>query len=224
MTRDLAARLFGPVMGWTAITSIFAWLPLVRILGRAEGYTWAVLGVSGSGTEGPFWIFGPLTAFVVGMLYAGFRGPRALFRPMLLLWHGAVTAVVIAGVVQGGSGATLQGQGLGFEIPLWVLAVPFGVVTVLAGVWAVADHRAGPHPPVPRWEQGNTRRLAVSLVFLGAALLLFRAGTNYNRVTAAAILATVAHWITLVQSFAYAPSGSRQPDSRQPDAGGGGPA
>ena len=95
MTRDLAERLFGPVMGWTAITTIFAWLPLVRILGRPEGYTWAILGVSGSGTDGPFWIFVLLTVFVVSMLFAGFRGPRALFHPMLLLWHGAVTAVVI---------------------------------------------------------------------------------------------------------------------------------
>lgn len=48
MRRELAHRLFGPVMGWTAITTIFAWLPLVRILGRPEGYEWAVLGISDS--------------------------------------------------------------------------------------------------------------------------------------------------------------------------------
>lgn len=203
MRRDLADRLFGPVMGWTAVTSIFAWLPLVRILGRPEGYTWAILGVSGSGTEGPFWIFACLTAFVVGMLYAGFRGPRALFRPMLLLWHGGVTAVVLAGVVQGGTGATLQGQGLRFEIPLAVLAVPFVLLTALAVVWVLADRRVEARPRVPPWAPGNTHRLVVSLALLVVALLLFRAGTNYNGVTAAAIVATVAHWIALVQAFAF---------------------
>lgn len=215
--RDVADRLLGPVMGWTAITSIFAWLPLVRILGRPEGYSWAILGVSGSGIEGPFWMFVPLTVYVVVMLYTGFRGPRKLFRPMLLLWHAAVTAVVVAGIVQGGAGATLQGQGLGFEVPLWVLALPFGVGTVLAGLWVVADARAGVPPPAPPWGPGNTRRLAVSLVLLGVALLLFRAGTNYNWVTATAIIATVAHWIALIQSFAFASAGAYPSNSSTPD-------
>jgi hypothetical protein len=39
-------------------------------------------------------------------------------------------------------------------------------------------------------------------VLLAAALVLFRAGTNYNWVTAVAIVTTIAHWILLAESFA----------------------
>lgn len=198
-----ADRLFGPVMFWTVLTGIFAWLPLVRILGRPEGYTWGVLGLSGAGTDGPFWIFVPLTVWVVAMLYTGFRGPRAVFHPLLLGWHGLVSAVVVTGVVSGGASATFQGQGLGFEVPLWVLAVPFVVFALLAAAWVVSDRRADSPTPRPSWSRENTVRLVGSLVLLAGALALFRAGTNYNLVTAAAILTTVGHWILLVRSLAH---------------------
>lgn len=35
--------LLGPVMFWTVLTTLFAWLPLVRIIGRPEGYNWSIL-------------------------------------------------------------------------------------------------------------------------------------------------------------------------------------
>lgn len=197
-------RLFGPVMFWTALTGIFAWLPLVRIAGRPDGYTWGIAGVTGSGTAGPFWMFIPLTAYVLTMIYTTLRGPRAVARPMLVLWHVAVTALVLRGAVVGGTDATWQGQGLRFDIPLWILVVPFVGFTALVITWAIRDRRASAPPPVTGWTRANTLRLAASLVVLVVALVLFRAGTNYNWVTAAAIVATIVHWILLIESFAAA--------------------
>jgi len=202
MTTAMATRLFGPVMFWTALTGIFAWLPLVRIIGRPEGYTWAVGGVSGEGLSGPFLMFVPLTIYVLAMLFTTLRGPRALAHPMLVVWHVAVTSVVIAGVVTGGTGATWQGQGLRFEVPLWLLTVPFAGFTVLVIAWVVLDRRGGGPATVTGWTSANSRRLAGSLVVLVVALVLFRAGTNYNGVTAAAIVATIVHWSLLIDSFA----------------------
>jgi hypothetical protein len=201
-----STNLLRPVMFWTAVTGIFAWLPLVRIIGRPDGYTWGILGLSGAGTTGPFWIFIVLTAYVLVMLFAGQRGPRALFRPMLLIWHLAVNATVVAGLLQEGTGATLQGQGLHFEIPLWTLAVPFVGFLGLAIAWVVVDRRAGAAPFVAPWTHGNTVRLAGSLLLLAVALLLFRAGTNYNWVTAAAIVTTIGHWVLLIDAFAPRPA------------------
>jgi hypothetical protein len=201
-----AQRLFGHVMFWTILTGIFAWLPLVRIAARPEGYTWGILGVSGRGTQGPFWIFILLTAYVLTMLFSAFRGPRAVFYPMLVIWHVAVTAVVIASVTIGGTEAVWQGQGLGVAVPMWILSVPFVLFTVLAIVWVVFDRRAGGAPSGARWVRANTVRLVGSIVVLGLALLLFRAGTNYNWVTASAIVATVLHWILLVESLAPQPA------------------
>lgn len=206
MTPRTAWRLFGALMFWTVVTSLFAWLPLVRIIGRPEGYTWAILGLSGSGTDGPFWIFAALTAYVLVMLRALVRGPRRLSYALVLPWHVLVTAVILVGVIQGGAGAALQGQGLRFEIPLWVLAFPFVAFTGVVVAWVIADRQTGGTPVAGAWTRRNTVHLTASLALLGVALALFRAGTNYNWVTALAIVATVAHWIALVRSFGNVPA------------------
>lgn len=193
--------LFGMVMFWTILTTVFAWLPLVRIIGRPEGYQWSIAGLSGSGTKGPYWIFVLLTVYALILLFSGYRGPRSLFYPMLILWHLAVTALVVTGTVFGGSEAIIQGQGLHWTLPLWIVAIPCVVFTVLAIAWTVVDRRAGTHAETAAWTRTNTARLGVSLVLLIVALVLFRAGTNYNWVTALAIIATVLHWILLAESF-----------------------
>jgi hypothetical protein len=194
-------RLFAVVMFWTALTTIFAWLPLVRIIARPEGYQWGILGLSGSGTEGPYWIFVPLTCHAVTLLFSAFRAPRALFYPLVILWHLMATAVIVTGVLQGGRGATFQGQGLHFSVPMWLLVVPFAAATIAVVAWAILDHRAGGGPTTVPWARANTRRLGLSVGLLAAALLLFRAGTNYNWVTAVAIVTTIAHWSVMIQAF-----------------------
>lgn len=201
MSEAMNRRLFGAVMFWTGLTTIFGWLPLIRIIGRPEGYTWGILGLSGAGWEGPFWIFILLTIYAVALLFTAFRGPRVLFYPMLILWHLAVTAIVVAGIAMEGWDATWQGQGLHFSIPMWLLAAPFALFTSVVILWVALDHRKGGRPPVPPWSRTNTLRLAMSVALMIVALALFRTGTNYNWVTAAAIVVTIAHWIMLIQSF-----------------------
>ena len=209
MIRVEADRLLPPLMGWTILTGIFAWLPLVRIIGRPDGYTWGVLGLSGAGAAGPFLIFVPLTGYVVSMIFVLHRGPRALARPMTVLWHLLLAGVMVGAVVQGGTDAVFQGQGLGFAIPIWLLLVPFCGFAALAIAWAVLDHRNGGASERAAWARDNTVRLVGSLVLLVVALLLFGAGTNYNWVTALAIITTIGHWILLAESFVPRPSASR---------------
>ena len=193
--------LIGPVMFWTVLTTIFAWLPLVRIIGRPEGYQWAIGRLSGAGTEGPYWVFILLTLYVLTLLFSAFRGPRQLFFPMLILWHLAVTGVVIAGTVGGGSEATIQGQGLHWTLPLWLFAIPCTAFTALAIAWTIVAFRTNGVQPPKSWTHANSKKLLLSLLLLTIALALFRAGTNYNWVTAAAIITTIVHWIMLVESF-----------------------
>lgn len=202
--------LFGPVMIWTVLTTLFAWLPLVRIIGRPEGYRWSIGGLSGTGTEGPYWVFILLTLYALTLLFTAYRGPRRLFYPMLIVWHVAVTAVVVTGVAVGGSEATIQGQGLHWILPLWVVAIPCAAFTMLAIAWTIVDSRTGGSAEPGAWTRTNSRALGLSLLLLVAALFLFRAGTNYNWVTAAAIIATVLHWILLTESFQPARAVSRK--------------
>jgi hypothetical protein len=202
MSRAIRDRLFGVVMLWTGMTTVFAWLPLARIIGRPVGYTWGILGLSGSGSDGPFWVFMLATAYVVTMLYCAFRGPRALFYPMLAAWHLFASGIVIAAVAGGGTGAVFQGQGLHFAIPMWLLTVPFVLFTAAVLTWIVVDYRSGAAVPSAPWSRTNTAWLLGSMILLVIALALFRAGTNYNWVTAAAIVTAIGQWILMIQSFA----------------------
>ncbi len=143
-------------MTWTVVTTVFAWLPLVRILGRPEGYRWSILGLSGEGTEGPYWLFVLLTLYALALLFSAYRGPRALFHPLLILWHAAVSAVVITGAVQGSSGATWQGQGLHWSLPLWLLVVPCVFFAVLAVARTIDDRRVAKLETPVAWTRANS--------------------------------------------------------------------
>jgi len=198
-------RLFGLVKFWTITTTVFAWLPLVRILGKPEGYQWGLFGLRGSGTDGPYWIFIVLTLYALTMLFTGSRGPRWVFYPLLLLWHLALTGAVVIGSVLGGGGAAWEGQGLHFSFPLAAVAIPFVLFTGATIVWTILDIRLGGAPAPAPWTATNTRKLLIGLTLLPLALLLFRAGTNYDWVTASAIIVAVSHWILLAISFEPAP-------------------
>ena len=201
MTEKLSRRLLGPVMFWTVLTTVFAWLPLVRIIGRHEGYHWRILGLAGKGLQGPFWIFIPLTAFAILLLFTAERGPRKLFRPLLIIWQLTVLVVIVDALVHGGDDAKWQGQGLHWTITMWVAVAPTAIFTIMALVWVAVDGKKGdPKQPQP-WSRTNTLRLAASLVLLVVAIVLFRTGTNYNWATAVAIVTTILHWLVLAWSF-----------------------
>lgn len=194
-------KLFNLVMIWTIITTVFAWLPLIRIIGRPEGYHWSILGFSGEGFEGPFWIFIPLVLLVLSLMFSAYRAPRKVFYPLLIIWHLLFTGVVTAGILQGGSAATIQGQGLHWEFPLWVLIIPCVLFLAAVTLWVVRDVKAGSKMTFIAWSGINTKKLVVALSLLILAIILFRLGTNYNWVTAVAILTTIFYWIVMVGSF-----------------------
>jgi hypothetical protein len=196
-----AKRLFPIVMGGTIVTTVFAWLPLVRIVGRPEGYHWRLFGIGGSGTEGPFGVFVILAAYAFTMVFTGMRGPHGLFRVMLVLWHGALAGGVVVASVRSGFAAAWEGQGLHFSIPMPVAAVPVVVLAALAVVWAV-KRRPDDRPPTSTGRSSvNRGKLALAIVLLPLAIVLFRLGTNYNWVTALAILVTIPQWVLLLTAF-----------------------
>lgn len=199
--RSLRESMIAIVETWTVATTLFAWLPLLRILARPQGYEWAILGLSGAATRGPFWIFVVLTLYVLAMFVARFRCRWWLFFTMLLVWHLAVTGVVIGGVLQGGGDARLEGRGLHFSLPLVLVAVPCILVTILVIVWIIGEARGGRPSAPSRWTSGNTRKLVVSLLLLFIAVSLFRSGTGDDWITALAIVTTVVHWILLVSAL-----------------------
>lgn len=200
MNTRLKHRLIGAVMFWTVLTTVFTWLPLVRIMGRPAEYHWQVLGLSGEGLNGPFWVFIPFALFAVVLLWMAERGPRRFFYPMLIGWHLFVCGIVIASLVQGGVDADWQGQGLHWQIPMSIAMIPVFLFTALSLLWVVIDN-SDPARQVSAWSRANSIRLGVSLSLLLLGLGFFRAGDNYNWVTSVAIILTISHWITLAWAF-----------------------
>lgn len=194
-------KLFKVVMIWTIITSVFAWLPLIRIIGRPEEYYWSVGGLRGEGYSGQFWIFIPVVLLVLSMMYSAYRASRKVFYPLLVMWHLLFTGVVAHGIVQSGMDGTIEGQGLHWELPLWLFIIPCVVFLIAATSWVILDYKAGGVVSVSKWTLNNTKKLVGSIVLLIVALTLFRLGTNYNWVTALAIIFTILFWILLTASF-----------------------
>ncbi len=200
MKNSLHNSLLGGAMVWTVITTLFTWLPLVRILGRPEGYHWQVLGLSGEGFQGAWWVFIPFVFYSVLLLFTAERGPRNVFHPLLILWHLFVLGLILVAITLDGNDAMIQGQGLNWSFPLWILVIPALLSSVAAIIWVTLDRQLT-EKAIPDWSRSNTKRLTISILLLLVALVLFRLGTNYNWVTALAIVCTIAHWILLSWAF-----------------------
>ena len=210
------SRLFSVVMGWTIFTTVFAWLPIVRIVGRAEGYEWHIGAIGGTGTEGPWWVLVVLPVYAFTMVYTGWRGPRGLFRVLLLVWHLALAGLVVFSAVRGGFGASWEGQGLHWSVPMPIVAVPIVILTGLVVAWVIRDRRQAGLPVAAGWAAANTRKLIMAIALLPVAIVLFRLGTNYNWVTAVAILVTIPQWLLLLTAFEPAPRGDRAYTAENP--------
>ena len=208
-------RLFGLAMAWTVVTSIFAWLPIVRALSRPDGYTWALFGLRGEGLSGPFWIFPLLATYAIVLFSHAWWARRGLFRTLLLAWHLGWTSLIVAGVVQGGVEAQWQGQGWGWSVSLVVPAIVFTCFTAIVAWWAILDGRRASAPPRPAWTAGNTGRLIVALALFPVAFTLFRYGSDYDWITAAAIGVAIVQWVTLYE--ALVPRSGRAAESPRPD-------
>lgn len=194
-------KLFNMTIIWSMITSLFTWLPLVRIIGRPSEYYWGVFNMSGEGIDGPFWIFVIGATYVVLLFYAAFRVKlRKYTYVMIIFWNVFVLFLILYGVLLSKDN-TVQGQGLHWEFPIWILIIPALLFTAFAVLWVIKESRNGIHFAITSWKMQNSVKLLISLTLLVLAIFLFSMGDNYNWITSIAIICTVVHWIILVESF-----------------------
>src|SRR5476649_1440652 len=81
---------------WTAlVTAVLTWLPMVRGLVEGSAYQWQFAeGIGGRGTGGSFLALPVAAALAFILLYLGWRGARQPFHCLLLIFHGALAALV----------------------------------------------------------------------------------------------------------------------------------
>jgi hypothetical protein len=69
------------ILWWTALfAGILVWLPLVRGATQGAAYRWALApGIGGRGIGGGYWVLILGAAFVLSLLFFGWRGGRQPF-------------------------------------------------------------------------------------------------------------------------------------------------
>lgn len=193
--------LFNMAIIWSLITTLFTWLPVVRIIGKPNEYYWGVFGMAGEGTNGPFWIFIIGSCYAVLLFYSAFRvETRRYAYFLILIWNAFVLYLIMYGVLSSIEN-TIQGQGLHWEFSIWFLLIPATLFTVISVVWIIKESQNGMHFKVTAWNFQNSIRLMVSLALLLLAIFLFRTGDNYNWITSAAIIVTIVQWVMLIESI-----------------------
>lgn len=193
--------IFNTVIIWTIITSLFAWLPLVRIIGRPKEYYWGVMDFNGEGTDGPYWIFILASVFVIFMLYSTFRSRKRIVAYISILIWQLVILFIVCGILSENTKGEIQGQGLHWELPLWLVLIPNIVFLVLTLYWIYLEYTQKKYFIAKPWTLINSRLLGASVIFLLIAITLFRLGNNYNWVTSLAIIVTIFQWFFMVESF-----------------------
>lgn len=204
-------RLYGIVMAWTIFTSVFAWLPIMRALARPDGYQWRLGPFAGEGHGGSFWVFPLLAIYALALFGHAWWAPRRLFRGLLFAWHAGWTALLVHAAIEAGAAARWQGQGWGFDLPIPWIALVFAAFTAVVAWWAFLDARREAPPARPRWGRKNTLLLLAAAVLGPAAFVLFRAGSDYDGITALAIGATIVQWVLLAEALSESSEPSNPP-------------
>lgn len=214
-TPNRRSRLGGAVMAWTAFTTAFLWTATTRGLFRPDISTWSVMGTQGTGNGGSFWLFPTLAAVALLTFYLYGRDRlRPLYHALLLIWHGLLTFIGVAGVMQEGGAGDFEGAIWGVRIPLGALVVPLAGFLALTIVWSAGVWRARHRPAGGTWTAVDRRALALALLLLPVAFALFRIGDGIDGPTRFATAATILQWILLTQAVSDAEPASARASRR----------
>ena len=170
-------RLLRLLLGWTAVTFIFVWLPLIRGLMDGTSYVWGTnywgISVGGSGIGGEYWLLviqGFLGMLILGL---GWRGARPTSHGLLLLWHGVFGSSAVYSAITEPEAYRFRGDSLGIDVSIaWAGPLFFGGFFLLCIVWVHKDLRRGKLRIVPAWTRTNTNWLVILLAMLPVQFVL----------------------------------------------------
>jgi hypothetical protein len=173
--------LLAVILWWTALVSgILVWLPLVRGATQGSAYQWALAdGIGGRGIGGDYWALVPAAAFVLPLLYLGWRGGRPPFHGLLLAFHLPLAAAVTYAAWNDPRDFRFEGATVGLDVSLAVAGpVLFCGLAVAAIFWVLRDLRIrrarGPVPWV--WTRGTRVRMLLFVILVPLEVVMFRSG------------------------------------------------
>lgn len=195
-------RLLRVVLGWTALTFVFAWLPLIRGLFDGPSYEWGTAfygyAVRGAGVGGDYWVLLLQSALGGAILWLGWRGARMPFHLLLIAWNALLFSDGLYNSLTHPERYRFRGDTLGIDVSLaWVGPLLFGTFFGLALVWVTRDLRNRTAHASPPWTRLNTTWLAALTGLLPIQFLLLRSGAPHGTTDKIGVLITIAQWLLL---------------------------
>ena len=157
----------------------------------------------GNSWIGDFPLLFLMYAFLLSMLYLGWRRPVFPFHGMVLVWTGVGAIGVVYKAVTAPERYRFRGDTAGIDISLAKIAPPIAVtIFLIALVWVVRDvrrRRALGAKPVAYigWTKVNRGALFVALALLPAQWLAFHSGEPHGPGDGIGLIFTLAQWFLL---------------------------
>lgn len=211
-------RLLKAILIWTALTGLIIYLPFIRGLMDGNAYRWgnAFWGIqlSGSGIGGDYWVLPLQTAFVIAVLLLGWRGAKAPFHWLLLLWHLPFSVGVTSIALRFPDDFRFRGDTFGVDFSLaWVGPLLFGGFALLSVIWVARDLRRNQPRAIAPLQRSNCILLAITLSLLPVQFFLLRFGEQHGPTDKIGVLLTMLQWVGL--NIALATSGSKKSEVNQ---------
>lgn len=205
-------RLLRILLGWTAVTLILVWLPLIRGLMDGTSYVWGTsywgISVGGSGIGGEYWLLVIQGFFGLSILGLGWRGVRTPFHGLLLLWHGAFGTAAVYSAVTNPEAYRFRGDTMGIDVSLaWVGPLFFGGFFLLCILWVLNDLQHGKRRTVSAWTRTNTTWLVVLLTMLPIQFVLLGFGEERGLTDQIGVVLTIVQCLLLARIFKPLASG-----------------
>ena len=193
-----ARRLHILLMAWLTLTFVTAWLPFLRGAMDGPSYQWGAShfgwDFGGAGTGGDYWFAAAKAALALLLLWAGWRRPNGPFRLALVLWLILRFADTMHAVIAAPEDFRFQGDTLGVDVSLALVAPLLDGAMLLAACWWFLQAPAIKVPPLGRL---NIVLLAIFVLLLPVQYSLLSAGSGQDTNDVVGVLLTMAGWALL---------------------------
>jgi hypothetical protein len=195
-------RLRLVLLDLTALTMIFAWLPFWRCVMDGTSYEWGnnYFGqmYQGAGLHGDFLFLAYQLLLGLTVLWLGNRGARAPFAALLVVWHGILAGSALHGALTAREPLMFHGDTLGVHLDItFVAPAIYGLIFLLALLWAVRETGLRPARLALRWGPVNTVLSVVVLALLGAGYYLLSTGEPHGETDGIGVVVTIVNLFVL---------------------------
>lgn len=192
---------FCVVLGTSILSSWLWWVPL-RCIMEGEPFQWGnPFGegmLRGSGMGGHFWVLLLLSSLFISIVYMGWRDPRGVFKPLLLIWCAVNLIGTLIIVLDDPSRYRFRGDTMGIDINMaWFMPALKGGLLLAAMAWVVREWRSPRQNTAITWTRKNSRYLLPVIILVPFQILLLRLGPMHDWTDKLGWILTYSEWVLI---------------------------